>query len=70
MGETTMDGERSREYGVEIDLQVLLVDLLRSALRFWWVEVVLVLLCAGVLCFRTHQTYSPQYRAGPSHSWE
>ena len=66
MGETTMDGERSREYGVEIDLQVLLVDLLRSALRFWWVEVVLVLLCAGVLCFRTHQTYSPQYRAEAS----
>ena len=66
MGETTMDGEHSREYGVEIDLQVLLVDLLRSALRFWWVEVVLVLLCAGVLCFRTHQTYSPQYRAEAS----
>lgn len=61
-----MDGEHSQGYGTEIDLQVLLVDLLRGALRFLWLEVVLVLLCAGVLCFRAHQTYSPQYQAEAS----
>lgn len=61
-----MDGEYSQEHGMEIDIQVLLVDLLRSALRFLWLEVILVVLCAGVLCFRAHQTYSPQYRAEAS----
>lgn len=66
MGETIMDGEHSQEHGMEIDIQVLLVDLLRGALRFLWLEVILVLLCAGVLCFRAHQTYSPQYEAEAS----
>lgn len=61
-----MDGQHSKEYGTELDLRVLLVDLLRSAARFWWLEVLLVLLCAGALCLRTHQTYSPQYRAEAS----
>lgn len=61
-----MDGEHFQEHGMEIDLQVLLVDVLRSAVRFLWLEVVLVLLCAGVLCFRAHQTYTPQYRAEAS----
>lgn len=61
-----MDGEHFQEHGMEIDLQVLLVDVLRSAVRFLWLEVVLVLLCAGVLCFRAHRTYTPQYRAEAS----
>lgn len=61
-----MDGEHSQEYGMELDIQVLLVDLLRSAWKFLWVEVILVLLCAGVMCFKTHQSYFPQYRAEAS----
>lgn len=61
-----MDGEHSQDRGMEIDLQVLLVDVLRSAIRFLWLEVLLVLVCAGVLCLRAHQTYHPQYQAQAS----
>ena len=61
-----MSNERTENNSIEIDAKILLTDLLRGAKQFWMLGVVLVVLCAGLMCFREYRSYSPVYEATAS----
>lgn len=60
-------GSESMEKEVAgIDLRILISDLLRAAKRLLWLGILLVLLSAAALCWRTYRSYTPRYQATAS----
>ena len=47
----------------KIDLSVLIDDLMKGLVRFWWIFLVIISLCATVSFFYARWTYKPVYRA-------